>query len=104
MQRWLEEFELKHVEFMRCIKSFLTMSETWCALSLEADLPGNVAFAKRQSLIYRQLHDDAKSLFVKVAEPRFRQLSEQNFVELIRKFREVDLGWLAKYDRETRQY
>lgn len=86
---------MKHVEFMRSIKSFHTMFRTWNTLSSNQALPGKAAFSRRQSLTYLRLHDDAIERFEKVAEPRFKGLREENAVEIISEFRRVELGWLV---------
>lgn len=96
MQRWLEDFEMKHIDFMRSIKSFHTMHETWNALANHAKDPGKAAFAKRQSKLYLRLHEDTRKRFEEVAEPRFRELSEENLVETLMEFRNVELSWFEE--------
>lgn len=63
MMRWLEEFELKHVEFMRSIKSFERMSSVWAELASKTPLPGNAAFARKQSETFKTLSKDASDWF-----------------------------------------
>jgi hypothetical protein len=99
--RWLEEFELKHMEFIRCIRSFNTMHTVWNAIGKKATKPGPAAFAFRQSTFYRDLHDDAKGWFIRKGERRFVQLVDgvdnvADFVRTARQFRKQELGWLTQ--------
>ena len=75
MMRWLEEFELKHMEFIRCIKSFDAMATAWDAVSAKhsnvtstSTKKGYDTFAHRQANTYRRLHDEAERLFKTNAE------------------------------------
>lgn len=99
MERWLEEFELKHVEFMRCIKYFHTFSAIWNSLASNSSMPGMAAFSRRQSSLYWNLHSSAKEWFSKSAEPRFLAITEENLIRTILSFRQQELGWLTKYAR-----
>lgn len=98
MMRWLEEFELTHVDFMRCLKSFHKMHEIW--LSLASGFPSShsaAAFARRQSHIYLDLHKQALTWFTGSADPRFLHITEENIIEVIQEFRKTELGWLESY-------
>lgn len=95
--RWLEEFELKHVEFMRSVQYFDTMREVWGQLAVEADHEGITSFCKRQSCLFDSLRENTKAWFNRVAEPRFVNITEENIVSVLRDFREHELGWLATY-------
>lgn len=97
LQRWLEEFEMKHIDFMRSIKSFATMHLNWNELASQQVQPGKAAFARRQSLLYFRLYEDAKSRFDKTAEPRFKNLTEENLVEILMDFRRTELSWLEDH-------
>lgn len=103
MQRWLEDFEMKHVEFMRSIKSFHTMYRTWDTLASNQVHPGKAGFSRQQSLMYLRLHDDAVERFEKVSEPRFKGITEKNVVEIISEFRRVELRWLEEIACETQK-
>jgi hypothetical protein len=96
MQRWLEEFELKHIEMRRCIESYQTMSLTWTTLATKSTLPGPAAFARRQAEIYNRLHSDALSLFMNKGEPCFVNTPQFGLVKAILNFREQELGWLTQ--------
>lgn len=95
--RWLEEFELKHVDFVRCIKSFEKMRSVWLDLAGSASLPGDSAFARKQASTYYVLHRDASAWFLKTAEPRFLSMTEETLVETISDFRAQELSWLESY-------
>jgi hypothetical protein len=95
MMRWLEEFELKHVEFVRCISSFRAMATAWGSIADGETRGGYAAFARHQSHIFCNLHDDAVRLFEKNAEPGLRA-AKDDLVEGIRKLRKRELGWLWK--------
>jgi hypothetical protein len=92
--RWLEEFELKHVEFMRCIKSFETMRAIWGTISKRHDKPGYAAFAQRQADMYEDLRDDAISRFKHVANPRLLRGDIRSLTQAISEFRRDQLSWL----------
>jgi hypothetical protein len=95
MMRWLEELELKHIEVMRCTKSFETMKSAWITLAKEESRPRYAAFAREQAHIYAQLHEDAARMYAKKAEPRL-QVPEANILKAILTFRENELEWLVK--------
>lgn len=93
----MEQFELKHVEFIRCMKYFDTMSSVWSNLALKAPHISEASFAKRQSFIYLTLHDDASKWFTKVAAPRFRSMTEDNMIQMVADFRHEELAWMEEY-------
>jgi hypothetical protein len=93
MMRWLEEFELKHAEFIRCIKSFHAMATAWSTLATTETREGYAAFARYQADIYGRLHRDAEDLFKKNAEPSLYE-SRDNLIEGIQKLRRRELAWL----------
>jgi hypothetical protein len=94
MQRWLEEFELKHVELKQCVKSFWTIHVIWSSVAAKATLPGEAAFARWQSAMYLDLHNDAKQWLIEKGLNRFVDVSESEFIQAVRDFREQELGWL----------
>jgi hypothetical protein len=96
MLRWMEEFEMKHVEFSRTIRSFLTMTETWTSLAKAAQDEGMAAFARHQAGIYRELYDDSVSIFRQTADPRFVEPDGGDLLDAIKAFREGELSWLRK--------
>lgn len=99
MERWLEEFEMKHIDFMRAMASFHKMHEVWATLSTKVTTAGSAAFARCQSWLYYELHTHTRAWFLQAAERRFLGITEENIVETIQKFRKEELGWLMKYGR-----
>ena len=93
--RWMEEFELKHMEITRCIRSFRTMSEVWEGIASKSEKPGYGAFARRQSDIYSRLCKDAEELFAKHAEPQF-VYPETTLIDALCTFREEELSWFRE--------
>lgn len=62
--RWLEQFERKHFEFHRLIRSFRSHSAWWAQRGSETPpSTGLRAFAYRQSDVYFSLERDAVALF-----------------------------------------
>jgi hypothetical protein len=95
MTRWLEEFELKHVELMRCAKSFESMRSAWSTLAAKESRSGYSAFARQQAHIYAQLYEDAAGMYARKAEPHF-QVSDHEIPKAMLAFREKELDWLLK--------
>jgi hypothetical protein len=95
MMRWLEEFELKHAEFIRCINSFRTTAMTWATIAGEETRDGYAAFARHQSDIFHQLREESECLFQKNAEPGLWE-ARDNLLEGIQKLRKQELAWLWK--------
>lgn len=93
----MEQFELKHIEFIRCIKYFDTMSSVWSNLGLKTPDASESSFAKRQSSTYLTLRDDASKWFFKVAAPRFRSMTENNMIQMVIDFRHEELAWMGEY-------
>ena len=95
--RWMEEFELKHAEFIRCIKTFDTMRTAWENVAANCTHRGYAAFARRQSVMYRDLHKDAEDLYQQRAEKQFSGISgSETLIREVHKFRESELGWLTR--------
>jgi len=96
MQRWLEEFELKHVELRRTVQSFAVMSRVWAGIAAKAPSPGAAAFARKQASMYDDLHSDADVLLKEKGEKRFVNVADSDFVQAVQDFREQELGWLTE--------
>jgi hypothetical protein len=96
MLRWMEEFELKHAEFLKSINSFQAMSTAWSTLANAEGNPARAAFARYRSNTYTILRDHAVSLFTKTAEARFVDPEGGSIVAAIRTFRKTELAWLRE--------
>jgi hypothetical protein len=96
MLRWMEEFELKHTEFLKSINSFQTMSTAWDTLANAEEDPARAAFARHRSNAYVTLHDHAVNLFTRTAEARFVDPDGGSIVEALRTFRKTELAWLQE--------
>jgi hypothetical protein len=66
MYRWLEELELKHADFERCILAFGKTAESWVEVArTERDdgRQGHAAFAERQAKVYNGLREEAENVY-----------------------------------------
>ena len=93
MLRWLEELELKHLEFLRTIKAFDTMSGIWNSMSSIQLHSGYAAFARRQASYLTDLRDDARRRYRSASAEAFLNSTEATFVADVTKFREQELLW-----------
>jgi hypothetical protein len=96
MTRWLEEFEMKHAEFDRCIKTFNTMSSAWKAIAKDHSKSGYRAFARRQSTMFETLRNTADDTFKKFGAKLFINKSGPALVDTLAKFHEEELSWLKE--------
>jgi hypothetical protein len=100
--RWIEEYELKHIEFHRCIKSFQYMHTVWSSLAERSVAPSRAAFARHQSTLYRELQLEAQCLFTLKGLPEFVNCDPWdlgNMLNVVREFRQKELGWLTELAR-----
>ena len=93
MLRWLEELELKHLEFLRMIKTFDTMSGFWSDMSSRQLHSGYAAFARRQASYLTDLRDDARRRYRSACAEAFVNSTEASFVADVIKFRAQELFW-----------
>ncbi|TFK35116.1 hypothetical protein BDQ12DRAFT_726248 [Crucibulum laeve] len=66
MQRWLEEWEIKQADFMRCIRSFSKMHEVWTELATRNSNVGHITYAKQKVVMYATMEREAKHRFALV--------------------------------------
>jgi hypothetical protein len=64
MQRWQEQWEIKQAEFLRAIRWFGSMADTWAQLSDQSIDSGHTAYGKRTSSIFREMARTAEALFI----------------------------------------
>ena len=69
---WLEQYEVKHAEFRRCIQSFGFMQRVWSTLAdahAVSGKSGYSSFSRRQSAMYATLKADVQESYKKVGNP-----------------------------------
>lgn len=81
MYRWLEQFELKHAEFERVIRSFDYSVKAWTSAA-NSQSPDQIAVgmtevANRHASVYQALAVTARNLYEKCADPILRGVDEQ---------------------------
>ncbi|RXW19693.1 hypothetical protein EST38_g6158 [Candolleomyces aberdarensis] len=93
MERWREQWEVKLVEFLRCIRSFDTMSQTWTTLATRQSSSSYAAFARKKALMYKQMAGDVQTAFrgIQLKEPTIYSPGE-NIVQFIVRHRRVELS------------
>lgn len=70
MYRWLEQAEIKHVQFVRLVTSFRRMGDVWERLAdVHKSDAGKQTFALKQSAIFRSREKDACSTFYSCGLP-----------------------------------
>jgi hypothetical protein len=94
--RWLEEYEKKHAEFTRCINYFGKMRIVWSDIAAKyRHEPGYLAFALRQSAMFRTLADDARVHYQSVGDPVIVNLGNTTLAEAVLDFHKRETTWLA---------
>jgi hypothetical protein len=98
MTRWLEEYEKKHAEFIRCINHFEKMRTVWFDLAAgNQHRPGYASFGRRQSSIYRAFRDNATAHFRSVGDPLFVELGDTRLSDAVSEFHEREMDWLTTF-------
>ena len=99
--RWLEEVEVKHVEFLRTIKHFDASYRAWDSIAKQESRPGFATFARKQCSTYAALRDDALRLFKAAGDVRFVGVRDaRELLGAIYEFRRDELGWLGSHISE----
>ena len=93
--RWLEQFELKHIEFTRCIKYFDHFSKIWSAISSTEPKLGHRAFANKQATMFYDMKTAANTRFLRVGYKDFVGIDGADFIAAVEKFREEEFLWLT---------
>ncbi|KAF8966729.1 hypothetical protein BDZ97DRAFT_1756333 [Flammula alnicola] len=86
MQRWQEEWEIKQVEFLRCIRYFEQMSITWNELATRSS-GGKAAYAKKKSAMFHEMTTHARNLFMHAGYSDLLNLDGPALVNHFRKVR-----------------
>ncbi|KAJ3495980.1 hypothetical protein NLJ89_g10547 [Agrocybe chaxingu] len=92
VQRWQEELEIKQADFMRCIRTFATLSSIWARLSSTSSSAGAAAYARKRSAMYKEMEHDARRHFTAIG-----------FHHLVASLDTANPKLLAEYIREERQ-
>ncbi|KAJ3834035.1 hypothetical protein F5878DRAFT_665121 [Lentinula raphanica] len=73
MERWQEQVEIKHAEFLRLIASFTKHRDAWDILATRSSpLPGHRAYALERRTMFENLRIDAQDKFRNSAIPFLR--------------------------------
>ncbi|KAJ3508685.1 hypothetical protein NMY22_g16536 [Coprinellus aureogranulatus] len=93
MERWREQWEIKLAEFLRCIKAFDTMANTWSSLAELSPSRSREIYARKQSAVYQQLRFQVESAFrnIQVGEPTEYRRGE-DVVDYIIRHRKTEIG------------
>ncbi|KAJ8096384.1 hypothetical protein PM082_011546 [Marasmius tenuissimus] len=103
-ERWQEQLERKHAEFMRCIASFASARDTWQTLSSEeySSTPGHRAYAKEHSDMYETLRVDCETKYKACGIPILHNIpSGKTLSDQVALFREAENKYFT-FDRSTR--
>ncbi|EAU82120.2 hypothetical protein CC1G_09579 [Coprinopsis cinerea okayama7 len=94
MERWREQWEIKLVECVRCIRSFRKMSETWKKLSLSAGMAlSQSIFANKQAHMFKRLADKVEAVFTRVQKNEPTEYREgEPFLDYIKRHRSIELS------------
>jgi hypothetical protein len=101
---WIEEYELKHMEFHRCVRSFRHMRTVWNLLAENSVKPGQATFARYQSSVYRELQLETQRLLTLKGLPEFVKCDLwdiETLLNAVREFHQKELGWLTELARGT---
>ncbi|KAJ3753403.1 hypothetical protein EV360DRAFT_87832 [Lentinula raphanica] len=77
-ERWQEEVEKKHGDFMRVIRASAYARDAWTILAQtpHASSPGHVAYAREHSDMLESLRSDAEAKYMQCGIPGLRNLSK----------------------------
>ncbi|KAJ7223432.1 hypothetical protein GGX14DRAFT_557999 [Mycena pura] len=107
--RWLEQYELKHVELWRVIERFRHDAEVWDkraeAIKLrDANQKGAIVFARMQAAMWRHLQTDAATTFKNVASGAHAHWAQaDSFADLVARIeasRETLFKWMDELGME----
>lgn len=93
MERWREQWEIKISEFIRCSRSFETMSKTWSQLAETHGSPVYAVYARKQACKYRRMKTQVDDAFARtqVDEP-IKYTPGDDLVDFIIRHRRVEIG------------
>jgi hypothetical protein len=93
MERWREQWEIKLIEFLRCIRSFSTMADTWTALATKQQSKSHQAYAKKSASMYLGLRAEVEAALItcQKKEPTVYKPGE-SVVQYIIRHRQTELA------------
>ncbi|KAK1234885.1 hypothetical protein PQX77_001902 [Marasmius sp. AFHP31] len=103
-ERWQEQLERKHAEFMRSIAFFANARDTWKTLASDecSSTPGHRAYAKEHSDMYETLRLDCEVKYKACAIPILLNIpSGKTLADQVLRFRETENKYF-RFDRATR--
>ncbi|KAK1230695.1 hypothetical protein PQX77_006210 [Marasmius sp. AFHP31] len=103
-ERWQEQLERKHAEFMRCIAFFANARDTWRTLASDehSSTPGHRAYAKEHSDMYETLRLDCEIKYKACAIPILHNIpSGKTLADQVLCFRQTENKYFT-FDRATR--
>ncbi|KAF6746393.1 hypothetical protein DFP72DRAFT_1152449 [Ephemerocybe angulata] len=93
MERWREQWEVKLIEFLRCIRSFTKMSDVWKSLSDRSSDTSYAIYANKKSAMYMQMAGNVKVSFLSLqSDEPTTYIEGENLVEYITRHRELEIG------------
>jgi hypothetical protein len=105
MERWQEQFEIKHAEFMRCIKTFQSLKDIWNTLAINGSRGpeiGSTAFARRQSAMFAQMENECREHYKAIGEPFFVNLPPDiTLAQRVSEFRQKEKAWVTAVNEEA---
>lgn len=86
MQRWREEWEIKQVEFLRCIHYFESIARAWSELAV-CHSGGKASYAKKKSAMFQEMGNHARNLLVQACYGHLLSLDGPGLVDHFQKVR-----------------
>lgn len=99
MQRWQEQVEIKHAEFMRCISAYKTMHGIWTSLADQpSNPPGYDAYAKQKAAMFLRMKNECEATFAACGRPALRDVMKgETLAERVAAFRCEDNDWITEF-------
>lgn len=99
-RRWLEQIEIKHAEFMRCIKSFEKMKQVWTSLAeyhSDDSRPGHVAYARQKAAMYGRMQQECTTRYNSCGVPILvrKNVVDSTLADRVALYRQQEEAWMA---------
>jgi hypothetical protein len=92
----MEQYELKHAEFARCIRAFRYYEQAWMAMSAGGK-GGRMAYARRVADMWSGLAAEAEHGYKTVGRAEFVQLGSKRLADVVASWREQELAWMKDW-------